>query len=333
MAVLAEVGVTTDFRPSFPWWGGDLQTLCTRLLPFPVNLDAWPAEPLLFPLDDGSGDKLLGSLHRNGAAASRPLVILIHGMTGCEDSRYIRASARYFLGRGHPVLRLNLRAAGPSRPLSKRYYNAGSSADVTTVLETLGRREAALLAGGCFAMGYSLGGNILLNCLAETAGASSLRAAVAVSVPLDLKATQVRMMMPRNRVYQHYLLRGLCTSNLAGPVVTPAQRETISRRVHSLYDYDDLVVAPANGFEGAENYYASCSSGRRLGEIKTETLVIHAADDPWIPLAAYQAIDWPALPSQLRLSLTKTGGHVGFHEAGEAIPWHDRASAAFFDAR
>ncbi len=189
------------------------------------------------------------------------------------------------------------------------------------------------VASSGFAMGYSLGSNILLNCLAETAGASPLRAAVAVSVPLDLKATQVRMMMPRNRVYQHYLLRGLCTSNLAGPAVTPVQRETITRRVHSLYDYDDLVVAPANGFEGAEDYYASCSSGRRLGEIKTETLVIHAADDPWIPLAAYQAIDWPALPSQLRLSLTNTGGHVGFHQAGEAIPWHDRASATFFDAR
>ena len=61
--------------------------------------------------------------------------------------------------------------------------------------------------------------------------------------------------------------------------------------------------------------------------------MIHAADDPWIPLACYQAVDWQALPATLSLALTKTGGHVGFHEAGEAIPWHDRAAAGFFSCR
>ena len=70
-----------------------------------------------------------------------------------------------------------------------------------------------------------------------------------------------------------------------------------------------------------------------MPEIETETLVIHAADDPWIPASCYHAIDWQALPSPVGLYLTKTGGHVGFHEAGEPIPWHDRAAAAFFEGR
>ena len=238
----------TGFRPGFPWWGGDLQTLRRRILPFAVDLAPWPAEPLLFPLEDGSGDRLLASLHRNGAPAkaspTKAPVILIHGMTGCEDSRYIRASARAFLERGHPVLRMNLRAAGPSRALCRRHYHAGSHGDLTTALKILKRRERALMADGCFLMGYSLGGNILLNCLAEAAGGVAVRAAVAVSVPLDLKATQERMMRPRNKLYQHYLLRGLRRNNLAGPAVTPDERETLRRRVRSIYDYDQLVVAP-----------------------------------------------------------------------------------------
>ena len=102
-------------------------------------------------------------LHRNAEATQeKPLLILVHGMTGCEDSRYIRASARYFLERGHPVLRLNLRAAGPSRALCSRHYNAGSSADLLTLLSQLSRRERPLMAEGCYVTGYSLGGNILL---------------------------------------------------------------------------------------------------------------------------------------------------------------------------
>jgi len=321
------------FRPRFPWWGGDLQTLHNRLLRRAETLTPWPSEPLTFPLEDGSGDRLLVSLHRNAGGAERPPVILIHGMTGCEDSSYIRASAGFFLRRGHPVLRLNLRGAGPSRALCRRHYNAGSWPDLLTLLAQLKDREAALMAEGCYLMGYSLGGSILLNALAAGGSGLGVRAAVAVSVPLDLKATQRQLMTARNRAYHAYLLRGLCQSQLARPQATAEVRATLATKVHSIYDYDDLVTAPAGGFAGADDYYARCAAGPRLGAIQSDTLAIHAADDPWIPAACYRAIDWPGLGAPVGLFLTATGGHVGFHEAGQAVPWHDRAAAAFFATR
>jgi predicted alpha/beta-fold hydrolase len=95
-----------------PWWGGDLQTIRNYLRKPTIALDPYPAEPLEFPMADGSGDTLVATLNRPLAPESpRPLVILIHGLTGCEASTYMRASARHLLGRGHPVLRLNLRGA------------------------------------------------------------------------------------------------------------------------------------------------------------------------------------------------------------------------------
>ena len=42
----------------------------------------------------------------------------------------MQASARHLLERGHPVLRLNLRGAGPSRPRCRLQYHAGRTEDL-----------------------------------------------------------------------------------------------------------------------------------------------------------------------------------------------------------
>src|SRR5215469_5724240 len=110
------------FRSRLPWWGRDLQTLRNHILKSEPSLAEYPAERLEFLMADG--DRLVASLHRphpepGGIQAGRPLVILIHGLTGSEDSVYIRTSARHLLERGYPVLRLNLRGAGPSEGLCR----------------------------------------------------------------------------------------------------------------------------------------------------------------------------------------------------------------------
>jgi PAS domain-containing protein len=48
-----------------------------------------------------------------------------HGLGGCEASCYLVIAASYLLQRGYPVLRLNLRGAGPSRPHCRLQYHAG----------------------------------------------------------------------------------------------------------------------------------------------------------------------------------------------------------------
>ena len=75
---------------------------------------------------DGSDDVLMATLNRpRSDKASCFAVVLIHGLTGCEASTYMQASARHLLERGHPVLRLNLRGAGPSRLRCRLQYHAG----------------------------------------------------------------------------------------------------------------------------------------------------------------------------------------------------------------
>lgn len=319
------------FTPRWPWIGPDLQTLRNRMSPHRADLSPWPIERLILELSDGSGDRLSAALHRSKGSEERALILLLHGLTGCEDSLYVRNSAAHFLEAGWPVLRLNLRGAGPSRPLCRTLYHAGSGADLRLALEALNRDRPEIVAPGFFLMGFSLGGVLTITFLAREDAALPVLGAVCVSTPVDLKAAQKRIMAPRNRLYHAYLLAWMRRGFLDGPAVGDADRDLVMEEVKTLYDFDQRIVAPRNGFRSAEHYYENCSPRRLLGEVGTPLLLIHAKDDPWIPVESYLECNWKEITSQVRLELPDAGGHVGFHSADSLQPWHDRIAARFFD--
>ena len=313
------------FRPRFPWLTGDLQTVRNMIVrPRPGFADA-PAERLSFAMDDGTGDALLADLHvpRN---ARRPLAVLLHGLTGCGESFYVLATARTLLDHGHPVLRLNLRGAGPNAGACREQYHAGRTADVARVLAAL---DPKLAGHGVVAVGYSLGGNVLLKLLAELGTASPIRRAAAVSPPVDLAAAARCIRRPRNRIYQRYLLARMKEEARATRGGLDAAASAAVEAARHIVEYDDSVVAPRYGFASAADYYARCSSGPTLGAIRVPALIVHARDDPWIPADALEAAARGA-DRRLRIVLTDRGGHVGFHGAGARTPWHDALIATFF---
>jgi uncharacterized protein len=307
-----------------PWWGGDLQTVRGYLRQPPAAPEG--GERIEFGLPDG--DRLVATLDRPATGSTRPLLVLIHGLTGSQDSNYMLASARHFLGQGYPVLRLNLRGAGPSRPLCRQSYHAGRSADLQAVLAQM---DGRLARHGLLLVGYSLGGNMLLKHLGEQGRRAQVLAAAAVSAPIDLKATQLSMARWRNRLYHDYLLRRMKEEALAPDASPTAAERAAMPDIATTWAFDERIVAPRNGFQGAEDYYARCSAAPFLPRIRVPTLVIHALDDPWIPGRLYQAVDWAANP-RLKPLLPRGGGHVGFHGWGVPLPAHDRWIAAFFAA-
>jgi uncharacterized protein len=282
-------------------------------------------ERLRFPL--GDGDALAASLGRPAREEGRPLVVMIHGLTGCEDSLYMLRTGAMLLRAGYPVLRLNLRGAGPSRPLCRGKYHAGRTADFATVLARL---PADLAAHGVAAVGYSLGGNMLLKYLGETGEDSRLRAAVTVSAPLDLRLTAEGMMRRRNGLYHRYLLARMKAECLAPPAdLTEAERAAV-RRSRTVEEFDAAYTAPRHGFASVDDYFERCSAKRFLAGVRTPTLVITALDDPWVPAAQYLAVDWARNPC-LRPLLAKSGGHIGFQGRDRALQWHNACIAAFLE--
>jgi predicted alpha/beta-fold hydrolase len=316
------------FRPRFPWWGSDLQTIANRLRGVSTSLAPHASERLAFPLPDGTGDTLLASLDRPATPKQgTPLVILIHGLTGAEDSLYILSMARLMLDRGWRVLRLNLRGAGPSRSLCGQHYYAGRSQDFRALLSVL---PAELAGDGMVAVGYSLGGAMLLKYLGEEGAAAPLAAAATVSAPIDLAATCRYMMRRRNKAYHRYILGLMKVEATAeGAIVSAAERAAIMD-ARTIWDYDDAFIAPRYGFGRAEDYYDRCRPTRFMAAIRVPTLVVAALDDPWIPGALYRSYDWTSSPLLTPL-LPEHGGHVGFHGTSSRQPWSDTMIAKFFE--
>lgn len=329
-AILPDVAVSAKMPPPFraraPWWGGDAQTL-RNLLVRRVRFPDHASRTIEVPTKDGSGDVLLARLDTPaGGVRGRPVALLVHGLTGCEDSVYMRASAAALLAEGYPVLRLNLRGAGPSRRRCAEHYHLGRSRDIAEAIAGLPR---GMRAEGVVGIGFSLGGSLVVKHAAEAGSDGAMRAIVAVSAPIDPAAAARRMMAPRNAVYHRWLLaRMKAESTAAGARVDPSERAAIAA-ARSVFEFDDRFIAPRYGYGDAATYYAENAATRFLGQIRVPALLIHAEDDPWIPAAAYRSGPWLANPS-VRVALTTGGGHVGFHDRGAPPAWHDRAAIGFF---
>ncbi len=316
-----------QYKSMFPWFGGDLQTVKNTL--------SWTAPPfrserqtrLHFPMNDGTGDVLLGLFDEPPEETGLPLLILVHGLTGCEESRNIMTSAFHFVTEGFRVLRLNLRGAGPSLDHCTEQYHAGRTEDLETVIAGLPDR---LKTNGIVLMGASLGGNAVLKFVGEGAAQNSVVAVASVCAPIDLKMAQMQIMAPRNRLYHRYLIRRMKADALNGAL--DSKRKEISeilQSVKTVYDFDDRIVAQNSGFKDAEDYYRRCSASQFIDDICVPTLIIHAASDPWIPLSMYLNRNWPD-NALISLVVSKDGGHVGFHGQQLAAPWHNVCVSRFF---
>ncbi len=313
------------FEQRAPWFGPDLQTLRNMLRGGVAELGG--GDRLLLRMPDG--DRLSARLDCPSYVTAKPLIVLVHGLTGCETSLAVVGSARHLVAKGWPVLRLNLRGSRMSRATSAGRYHAGKTEDLAEALRQL---PSALSQRGVVLLGHSLGGNLVLKFMGEGEHGAPILAAVAVSTPIDLAASCVRMMSGRNFVYHRHLLAAMKSEALEPGAALEASERAAIAAARSIFEFDDRFVAPHFGFRGAQEYYAVNSAQRFLAAIKTPTLLVHALDDPWIPAESYEAIDWPRLGA-IETALSSGGGHLGFHGHGSDVPWHDRMTAWWLTRR
>ncbi|MBL4612634.1 MAG: hypothetical protein JKY91_02720, partial [Emcibacter sp.] len=141
--------------------------------------------------------------------------------------------------------------------------------------------------------------------------------------PLNLKAVQDRIMATRNRMYHNYLLLGM--KNYAKQMAGQYDAGLLDKAqaAKSLLEFDDQFTAPAHGMTGAAEYYDLHSAQKFVDHIAIPTLLIHAQNDPWVPVADYHCREWDA-EGAISLVISEDGGHVGFHGKDHKVPWHDR---------
>lgn len=261
----------------------------------------------------------------------KPLVLLLHGLEGSARSGYARQLYRSLRDHGIDSLGLNFRSCSGELNRQPRMYHSGETGDLRWVLDLMARRYRDRRLG---AVGVSIGGNVLLKFLGEQGKRSRpvLDAAVAISVPFDLSAGADHLCRAPATLYAAHLLRKLRRKIVAKQSTLPDNVD-LARAVaaRTFREFDDAATAPLHGFAGAEDYYRRSSCAGFLSEIRVPTLLLHSADDPFLPpdRLPRRAVQSNA---QLHACFTARGGHVGFVAGRSPFRptfWAEREAARF----
>jgi predicted alpha/beta-fold hydrolase len=160
-------------------------------------------------------------------------------------------------------------------------------------------------------VGFSLGGNQVLKMVGEWGkDAVNVRRVMAVAPPIDLLACARNIARPSRFAYNRWLVRTLVREARRRAKWVPALAAIDwSRPPKKLFEFDDRVTAPVNGFSGAEHYYAESSSAQWLDKIRCPTFILADRNDPVVPASVFAHL--PA-SDYVSLHMTRCGGHVGY---------------------
>ncbi len=247
-----------------------------------------------------------------------PIVILLHGLEGGSRSHYARGMLAARPRAGMRAVRMHFRGCSGEPNRLTRAYHSGDTGDIDFLVRTLKAREPQTPLS---AIGYSLGGNALLKWLGEQGARAPIQCAAAVSVPFLLHESAQRLNRGVSRIYQRKLLNDLKasvrrkTARLPLPVATQELDG-----LNSFQIFDNRITAPLHGFRDAMHYYTESSSRQFLNRIRVPTLIVHAADDPFMPKTVLPEAN--EVSDTIEFDLHHHGGHVGF--VGGHLPWRPR---------
>ena len=298
----------TQYSPA--WWlpGAHAQTLWGKLFrrePLqPTVMERW---------DTPDGDFL--DIHRLEAASPSPAarLLVLHGLEGTIRSHYAQALLGEAHTRGWAADMLIFRSCGSELNRTRRFYHSGETTDLAFVVRRLLEEspEPSLVLAG-----VSLGGNVLLKYLGEQGVGlpRQIKAAAAVSVPFDLARSSRHINRGFARVYQRHFLRSLRQKAFGKlerfPDLIPRERLDAMQTMH---DFDNMITAPLHGFRDADDYYSQSSSLGWIGRISIPTLLLSAADDPFLPPEVLDQVRAEASRNPvLELEFPRHGGHAGF---------------------
>ncbi len=299
------------FKPA--WWlpGAHLQTLWNAMCRKPPVLQRQRERVWL-----EDGDFLDLDWH-GPHEATAPLVLVLHGLTGSSNSLYALGLQQALAAQGWASAALNWRGCSGEPNLLPRGYHSGASEDLA---ETVRHLRAQRPMAPLYAVGYSLGGNVLLKYLGESGADSQLQGAVAVSVPFRLDQCADRIGLGFSRIYQAHFMREMIAyvkdKQRLFSHQGQADRLSILEKLGPLdgmrtfWEFDGRITAPLHGYADAQDYYKRASSRYFLGRIETPTLIIQAADDPFV--FSHSVPDASELSASTELELHAHGGHVGF---------------------
>lgn len=321
----------TKFEPH-PWLAnGHLQTIVGNFLPRPAFRLPTVAETV--EVDPTDGSRVLCHCHwqPERVRAGRLTAVMVHGLNGSSDSRYIRGIATLAWGAGMNVVRMNMRNCGGSDALTPTLYHSGRSADVGAVIrhftERFGLERVALV-------GYSMGGNLVLKLAGEWGKRAPLVAVATVCPAIDLAAGADALHEPQNRIYEWHFLHALKQRFRHKAEMFPdVYRNSNVGPVRSIREFDQKIIAPYCGFQDADDYYYRSASARVIDRVAVPALVLLAQDDPFIRFSPETRARILANP-YIDFIEPRHGGHCAFlsRRSADGVHWAEATVVRYLQA-
>ncbi|CAA6801734.1 MAG: Hydrolase, alpha/beta fold family functionally coupled to Phosphoribulokinase [uncultured Sulfurovum sp.] len=295
------------FSTSFFLRNRHIQTLYAPLL---RKQNKPQIESEIFELEDG--DFVECYWHDTKPIDERPIVVLLHGLTGSFNSPYIQGMMHALKAEGFASVLMHFRGCSGKENRLPRGYHSGDTTDVKAWIDHL---HHIYPNNDLYAVGYSIGGNVLLKLLGEEREKTLLSAAVSVSAPMLLDVCTQIISKGFSKLYERHLLSSLRASLLKKYTLFDMEtrlkykKEDI-HKIQTIEAFDEVYTAPIHGFSSAREYYNLCSSKQFLKHIHIPTHIIHAEDDPFMDERVIPKEE--ELSSSVTLEVSPYGGHVGF---------------------
>lgn len=311
-----------SFRPLPLLGNSHVQTLLGTL--WKGRLPELAATERLVGLPDG--DRLVA--HISVPPSWQPggwTALLVHGLSGSHQSSYLLRLGSVLFSRGIRIVRLDLRGAGRGEPHARKTYNGGCSDDVRAVLDELRHDDPG---GRLIAIGFSLGGNIILKLAGEATSrpVPGLECVAALAPPIDLERCSAMLAERRNWLYDQHFARALVKQALRQQRYFPDEPPIRFPRRMTLRLFDELYTAPRGGYRDALDYYRRASSGPLIARIGLPAFIMTAVDDPFVAIEPFRHLN---LPGNIEMHLIPKGGHLGFlgRDGTGGIRWAERQLA------
>src|SRR3984957_10474881 len=310
--------VSTAFRPRARLRGGHVQTLAAFFLSRRIQLPS--AEQRLIEVEPGI--PVLCHCHWQKERSSALTLIVVHGLEGSSESQYMMGIARNGLAAGMNVVRVKQRNCGGMDHCAPTLYNSSRSADVAAVARNLVERDGI---PGFVLIGFSMGGNLVLKLAGEwgSDAPADFRGAAAVCPAANLAAGADALHEPANRIYEYYFLLQLFRRFRLKVRLFPHDFDASRLRgIKTLRQFDDRVTAHYCGFTGADDYYARAAGAALIDKIAIPTLIIHAANDPFVRILP-QTRQQILANRDITYIETGEGGHCAFIGESDGDPTYD----------
>lgn len=296
-----------EFRPRRFLSGGHIQTLASFVLPRRLSLPA--SERRLIEVEPDI--HVLCHCYWQMNRGPKLTVIVVHGLEGSTESKYMMGMAEKGLKAGMNVVLMNQRTCGGTDHLAPTLYHSGRSGDVMAVANALIRQDSLSRVGLC---GFSMGGNLVLKTAGEwgSNGPSQFCAVGAVCPSMDLAASADALHLPINRLYEQYFLWKLRWHMRGKSRCFPGRYDLAKMRgIGSLREWDDKITSPYCGFDGADDYYARSAAANVVDRIAVPALILNARNDPFIRILPETRRRIEANPNVTFIE-TEDGGHCSF---------------------